>query len=211
MIYSLNHLIQNDDQKVSGIIQDDEALFLYSLCKILLIRNIVELGVGEGYSTLNFSKAIGETGNIIGIDKQECSKKIDKLIFINKNIENIESNDIPWNIDLIFFDAHNFHAQKRFFEKMSISKKITDDTILVVHDTNLLPSNLIDIIKLNLLNFFKDNFENLNIINKEERKLVNWLVDCGWNPLHLHPQKHKHTPSIPFRNGLTVLSKSGKL
>ena len=60
MKYDLSHLIQNSDQMVLGPIQDDEALLLFALCKVMMIKNIIEIGVLDGYSTNNFIKAVGE-------------------------------------------------------------------------------------------------------------------------------------------------------
>ena len=56
--YDLNHLTQEDNQIVVGPIQDDEALFLYSLIRVKRIKCVLEIGGLNGYSSINFIKAM---------------------------------------------------------------------------------------------------------------------------------------------------------
>ncbi len=56
--YDLSHLIQNENQDVWGPIQDDEALFLYGLIRTARIKTILEIGGLNGYSSMNFLKAL---------------------------------------------------------------------------------------------------------------------------------------------------------
>ena len=208
MVYDLSHLTQNPDQKIYNAIQDDEALLLYALCRTVLVKNVVELGVDTGYSALNFSKAVGSNGQVIGFDTKEFKGIIPNFTFLHKNAGDVQVNDIPWVIDLVFFDTHDKQAQILFFEKMVLAKKITSDTILVVHDTNILPQNTHDINRLKLNSFF--NIANRPELNKDniiERNFTNWLIEYGWKPLHLHTRLEQHTSALPFRNGLSILTK----
>jgi predicted O-methyltransferase YrrM len=41
-----------------GLIQDDEALFLFGLIRVVRIKRILEIGGLNGYSALNFLKAL---------------------------------------------------------------------------------------------------------------------------------------------------------
>ena len=107
MNYDLSHLTQDHTQRVLGPIQDDEALLLFALCKSMIIKNVVEIGVQSGYSTLNFVKAVGEDGNVISFDVDFFNKKFPNFTFIHKNAANVEESDIPWEIDLVFFDSHD--------------------------------------------------------------------------------------------------------
>jgi predicted O-methyltransferase YrrM len=60
--YDLSHLTQPQKQNVVGPIQDDEALFLYSLIRTMRLKRILEIGGDVGYSATNFLKAIGGNG-----------------------------------------------------------------------------------------------------------------------------------------------------
>ena len=55
--YNFTHLTQNYQQNVWGPIQDDEALFLYSIIRGSRLTRILEIGGLHGYSGLNFLKA----------------------------------------------------------------------------------------------------------------------------------------------------------
>ena len=60
--YDLKHLTQNDDQRVLGPIQDDEALFLYSVIRGSRMRRVLEIGGLSGYSATNFLAAMCASG-----------------------------------------------------------------------------------------------------------------------------------------------------
>lgn len=56
--YDLSHLTQDDNQHVWGPIQDDEALFLYSIIRASRLKRIFEIGGLSGYSAQNFLNAV---------------------------------------------------------------------------------------------------------------------------------------------------------
>lgn len=195
--YSFSHLNQNPDQKIVGPIQDDEALLLFALCKSMIIKRVVEVGTLGGYSTKNFIEAVGKDGHVISVDKKSFAHKYDNFTFIHKNIQDVDSTEIPWLIDLIFFDSHNELAQLKFYDKMVSSRKINSDTIIAVHDTNLHPDGLSIGVKT------KDGW----IHQPSERNFVNKLIDYGWSAFHVHTKLERHNDSLPFRHGLTLLNK----
>ena len=197
MKYSLCHLTQGEDQKVIGPVQDDEALFLFALCKVMLIKNVVEIGVQNGYSAQNFLKAVGNEGSVIGIDINETAFRSDGFTFINSCAGAVSPEQIPWNIELLFFDSHSEYAQKKFFENMITAGKITDETIIALHDTGLHPAGVIGGVKLG----------NGYAHQPVERMLSNWLVSYGYSPFHAHTNISKHNDKLPFRHGLTILCK----
>ena len=197
MKYDLSHLIQNSDQMVLGPIQDDEALLLFALCKVMMIKNIIEIGVLDGYSTNNFIKAVGENGNVIGIDINDVQFKSKGFTFIKSCVSMVDPNQIPWNIDLIFFDSHAEEAQKIFYNNMVKGQKITDETIIAIHDTNLHPKGF------NIGSPIEDGFAH----QPAERSFSNWLISMGYTPFHMHTNVLKHNKELPFRHGLTLLSR----
>ena len=62
--YNLSHLTQPDDQLVFGPVQDDEALFLYAVVRVMRLRRILEVGGLGGYSARNFLEATGPNGRV---------------------------------------------------------------------------------------------------------------------------------------------------
>lgn len=197
MKYSLCHLTQGEDQKVIGPVQDDEALFLFALCKVMLVKNVVEIGVQNGYSAQNFLRAVGNEGSVIGIDINETAFRSDGFTFIHSCAGAVSPEQIPWNIELLFFDSHSEYAQKKFFENMITAGKITDETIIALHDTGLHPAGVIGGVKLG----------NGYAHQPVERMLSNWLVSYGYSPFHAHTNISKHNDKLPFRHGLTILCK----
>ena len=197
--YDLSHLIQDNKQNVMGPIQDDEALFVYSIIKGMRLKTILEVGFGCGYSTTNFLKAVEEDGCVISIDIENFNKIQQNHICIIKDVDNVQKEDIPVNeLDMIFFDCHVYDGQLNLYKKLKDANIITDNTILVLHDTNV---------------WFK------NYTNKDEpvahqpveRRLVNYFYDIGYSPFCLHTQPKVHNENFPFRHGITVMSKFNKL
>lgn len=196
--YDLSHLIQPLNQDVLGPIQDDEALLLYALCKVMQIRTVVELGTQNGYSANNFLRAIlPHGGHIISIDVNDFPARAEGFTFIKKNVSGVSVEDIPWEIDLVFFDTHDGISQVRFYERMVEGNKITDNTILVIHDTGLHPIDIGGARKVG------KGYAHQPV----ERQFVNWLIDRGWMPLHTHTELDRHSEVLPYRHGLTILNK----
>lgn len=189
MKYDLAHLTQEPDQKVTGPVQDDEALLLYALCRVMRIGLVVEIGVQNGYSTRNFLAAVRpHGGQVIGIDVCDHGFRAPGFTFIGDSAGNIDPDQIPAEIGLVFFDSHDLDAQQRFTNKMSYAKKISARTVLAVHDTNLHPGGV--------------RHQPL------ERVFSNWLVDHEWSPFHAHTDQSVHGQSLPFRHGLSLFCKN---
>jgi predicted O-methyltransferase YrrM len=201
MEYDLSHLTQGPQQWVLGPIQDDEALLLFALCRSMIIKNVVEVGTQSGYSTKNFIKAVGDGGHVISVDPQPFGENYSNFTFIQKNIRDVEVTEIPWSIDLLFFDSHDESAQIAFFDKMQLADKINNDTVIAIHDTNLHPPGISSGITT----------EQGCIHQLAERNLVNKLIDSGWSPFHVHTKLERHNESLPFRHGLTLLNKKTHL
>ena len=197
MNYDLSHLSQDSKQAVIGPIQDDEALFLFALCRVMMVKNVVEVGVKGGYSAQNFLKAVGENGNVIGIDINGVEFKSERFTFIHSCAGAVSPEKIPWDIDLVFFDSHAEYAQKKFFENMTTAGKITDETIIALHDTGLHPAGVGTGVRVG------GGYAH----QPAERMLSNWLVCCGYSPFHAHTNISKHNDRLPFRHGLTILCK----
>ena len=136
--YDLSHLTQGDMQMVMGPIQDDEALFLYSIIKGMRLKTIMEIGFGDGYSAKNFLKAVGNDGLVISIDNGDWVYNIqENHIGICKDAGLVEKEDLPVDkLDMIFFDCHNYECQISLFDKLRTANIITNKTVLALHDTN---------------------------------------------------------------------------
>lgn len=202
MNYDLSHLTQMEDQNVVGPIQDDEALFLYSFIKVCLIRNVVELGFQNGYSAINFLKAVGPKGKVVSVDTTLFEKMANNHFNIIKDVKDVLPTDLPFEvIDLAFYDCHNYESTIRFHENMVVSNRINDNTIIVLHDTGAHHKQIVD------WSFKKDNDDWIHQI--VERKISDYLVDQNWHPIHVHAIKNNfdNDEKLIFRHGLTILGK----
>ena len=72
MEFDITHL-KDYSNLVSGPVQSDEALLLFSIVKVINPLVIVEFGFSEGHSSLNFLKALSQDGFLYSFD---CSKKV---------------------------------------------------------------------------------------------------------------------------------------
>lgn len=199
--YNLAHLNQADKQDLIGPIQDDEALFLYSLIKVMRIKSILELGFAYGYSATNFLEAVGDKGVVFSCDVRNVKKLRPNHIPIHKSAGSITPDDIgDYKLDLIFFDCHVYDAQMSCYCSLLAGGIITDKTILVLHDTGTHPSKVIN------SSYALPNGEFVH--QPVERRMVNEFVSMGYSPLCLHPDIDRMSKDeLPFRHGLTVMSK----
>ena len=84
--YDLSHLSQPENQNVSGPIQDDEALFLYSIIRGCRLERILEIGGLSGYSAKNFLQALSfSKDGILNIKRSISQNFISKVTRKGKN------------------------------------------------------------------------------------------------------------------------------
>jgi hypothetical protein len=198
MNYDLKHLTQNSDQCVLGPIQDDEALALYAIIKVMRIKKVVEIGAQTGYSASNFLAAVEGDGVVLSVDINPIRKISENHITVVKDVAAIQPEEIPFEIELLFYDCHNINAQLHFHDKMLQANKITKKTTIVLHDTNLHPTKI-----TNNSYQLADGWCH----QPDERRMVNLLVDQGWHALCLHTKADSHGKDMPFRHGLTIMQR----
>lgn len=211
MQYNLSHLNQTTCE-VIGPIQDDEALFLYALIKVMGLKYVVEVGGLSGYSAQNFLCAIPSGGKVVTIEPQLLIPLADNHNVITKlaHMVTVEDIGLP-HIDLIFFDAHEEDSQMTLFHSLCNAKIIDDKTIIVLHDTGTHPVDIWNLQKL----VSDNNHNNANngfVHQVPERNMSNSLMDLGYCPLHLAVNNNDlPIDNLTFRHGLTILNKPYKL
>ena len=111
--YSLDHLTQADDQKVGGPIQDDEALLLFAMIRVMRLKRILELGGLGGYSARNFLAAVGPGGMVYTVDLNKVPKLAANHVSIVCDAGKITEIDVDEKpLDLVFpSDCHAYDAQ----------------------------------------------------------------------------------------------------
>lgn len=205
MIYNLQHLTQREEQNVPGPIQDDEALLLFALIRVTRIKRILEFGGVHGYSSRNFCEAIDD-GTVYTVDwgvdgKTPIQGKNHKVI--TKNVADVTAEDLDNEpVDLLFFDCHAYEAELCGFQRLKEGGIVTDKTILVFHDTNLLPSE--DALGYPNISYeVKDGW----VFCPPERQLVNDFKEMGYDVLSLGTTKEVHSEKFPYRCGLSIARK----
>jgi hypothetical protein len=109
-------------------------------------------------------------------------------------------------IDVVFFDCHCVIPQLNFFNKMVNEKLIDDETILILHDTNLFYEPITS-------ETIKNNGE-FGLHTKEgyahqwvERNLVNYFKLKGYDVFNLSTKSENHNQNHQLLFGLSVCKK----
>jgi predicted O-methyltransferase YrrM len=216
--YDLRHLSLFQTY-VHGPIQDDEALFLYSICKMIRPKTIVEFGILDGLSTLNFAASKDSDCFLYGFDLNQNS--IDKSRERCRSFQNCFFSQIDCvdftpeligfrKIDLVFLDcSHDFLKNKICIEKFLPS--MNESAIICIHDTGFYHKQILDSMPpSHFVKYpkFKKRFDQkeLSPVIEDEQKTVDWMrSEHGeWAQLNLH-SLHR------FRHGVTILQKSSYL
>lgn len=202
MQYQLDHLTQEPSQEVLGPIQDDEALFLYALIRCMLLRRVLEVGGGTGYSARNFCRAVGPRGLVVTVNDAPLEPvATNHVVLVGVGANTISESFGP--LDLVFFDCHNFDFQMQFLRNLQAVGGVTEATLLALHDTNLHPAKVVS--------WSCRQVDGGFVHQPAERRMVNWLRDEGYEALNVHTVRDRHDASLPYRHGLTILSKNRML
>uniref|UniRef100_A0A6C0B140 Methyltransferase n=1 Tax=viral metagenome TaxID=1070528 RepID=A0A6C0B140_9ZZZZ len=200
--YDLSHLIQSEDQNVIGPIQDDEALFLYSIVRCCRLERILEIGGLNGYSSKNFLEALSfsKNGVLYTCDLNPVPILTENHKVLIKNALDLTIDELDNKpLDLVFFDCHDI-IQMEIYHKLVDNNIINDNTVLALHDTNLHypPFNTWGV-------YIED--ENGYAHQPVERNMVNIFKNLGYDIFSISTDSTKHTPDFPVRHGITVCKK----
>lgn len=199
--YCFEHLTQPESQQVSGPIQDDEALFLYSIVRGKRIERILEVGGLQAYSARNFLKAMEcVKGMLYTVDLDPVNTLAENHKVIQKNVLDLTSKDVDNQpIELVFFDCHDMVQMDTYYKFVS-EGIINDDTIIALHDTNL--------------HYPPYSMEGIPVIGEfglahqpVERTMVNAFKQMGYDVFLLHTKPNKHHASFPYRHGIAICQK----
>jgi predicted O-methyltransferase YrrM len=201
--YDLSHLTQSSDQRVGGPIQDDEALLLYGLIKVMRLRRILEVGGLSGYSATNFLKAVGDTGTVYTVDLTPVPRQAKNHRVITKDATLLTPEDVDSKeLDLVFFDCHVFRAQMELYFHLRAKKIITQNTVLALHDTNVHPTPSRRAFQIKGGGY---------VHQPVERNMADDFRRLGYDAISFHTKLNRHDASLPYRHGLTILRKYQKL
>ena len=206
VVYDLSHLTQPDNQRVVGPVQDDAALFLFALIRCMRIRHVMELGGLDGYSATNFLRAIGPEGMLYTVDLRPVPSLAPNHRTIRKDCGTLHGEEFGnARLDLVFFDCHAYAAQMRLYGNLRRQGLITERTVLALHDTNLHPlTDKADAPPRRWGAVVAEGWMHQGV----ERRMVNTLRSDGYEALMLHTTADRHDETLPFRHGLTILTRA---
>ena len=206
--YNLEHLTEDASQEVMGPIQDDEALFLYAVVRGMRLRSALEIGGLGGYSAVNFCAAVGPSGIVYSVDVNSVPVVAPNHRVVVKNAAHLSRAALPDlpvdGIDLVFFDCHDYDAEMSMFERLRADGVVRDDTVLALHDTNEHPYQTGPWV-------YKNPGGPGWVHAQAERRMVNDLRARGYEAFQLHTRLDRHSPDLPYRHGVTLLSKPREL
>jgi hypothetical protein len=200
--FDLSHLVQPPTQAVLGPIQDDEALLLFALIRVMRLRTILEIGGLNGYSAVNFLKAVGPEGLVFTCDINPVPQRAANHQVLLKDARLLTERDLGGvALDLVFFDCHDYAVQMEMYLALRRGGSITDRTVLALHDTNLHPRQYVS-------SAYPVEGEDAGFVHQPaERKMVNDFKRLGYDALCCHTRMDRHDETLPFRHGLTILKK----
>jgi hypothetical protein len=197
--YDLRHLTQGSTQEVSGPIQDDEALLLFALIRVMRIRRVLELGGLGGYSARNFCAAVGNKGIVYTVDLNPVVQIAENHRTIQKDVRYLTRGDVGNEaIGLIFFDCHDYVAQFDMFHRLQAEGMITDATFFALHDTNIHPTQTVP-----WAYPVRDGWVHQAV----ERRMANDFKRMGYDVLALGTSGASHDTDLPYRHGLTLVGR----
>jgi hypothetical protein len=214
--YNLSHLTQDEDPWVIGPIQDDEALFLYSIIRGKRIKTVIEIGGLQGYSAQNFLQAVGDNGHVYTVDIVKVNSLASNHHCIIKDARHINPDDLDNRfMEMIFLDCHDYDVQMEVYNTLLKQELIDNNTVIALHDTNLHYPNKQNKYchgpKNEPIPYMIDDKLVGYIHQPVERDMVNTFVDMGYHAFLLHTTADKHDELFPNRHGLTVMQKFTKL
>ncbi len=172
---------------------------MFSVIRTLRISVIFEIGGLNGYSARNFLAAVGNGGTVFTVDVSPVPCLAENHIVVQKNALEVTASDLEnKNLELVFFDCHDFNIQMQVFFRLREFGLISDETILALHDTNTHPYKVVDWAYAP-----SDGY----VHQAAERRMVNDFVKMGYHSFSLHTRHSKLSSDLKYRHGLTVLSR----
>jgi predicted O-methyltransferase YrrM len=194
-----------------GPVQREEALFLYSLMRVVRPQTVVEVGFLNGRSALNFLCALDADARLYSFDIAPAEHAPDlfghdpRFKFRTRSQDELTPGDIDGReADFVFLDAsHDLELNRATFSRLLAM--MAPDAILAVHDTGTVPRRFVrpgHYFLESTVGWVGDERE----VMPDERAFMNWLLDE-------HPefaQVHFHSRRT-VRCGITVLQRSAPL
>lgn len=215
--YDFNHLSLLEAQALNGSICRDEALFIYSLIKMIRPRVVVEFGFARGHSALNVLTAIDKEAKLYSFDIAEVSRITAEAVFSHyenfhfrykSQLEFLPDDIHNQKIDLVYFDAvYDKAINLATFDK--IKSSLSDQAIVMLHDTNVWKKTMMDESHLSYAGKKPNDWLNENEFQsqKGQREFYNEFIKIfpDYSAVTLH------SSTTPLLSGISLLQKKSVL
>jgi hypothetical protein len=172
---------------------------LFALIRVMRLRRILEIGGLGGYSAANFAPR----GIVYFVDLIQVPTVADNHRTIQKDARLLTPDDVGnAPLDLLFLDCHDYVIQFDVFHRLRNEGVVTDKTIIAMHDTNLHPTQTV-----HWAYPVGEGWVHQNC----ERRMANDFKRMDYDVLVLGTDMKVHGPDLPFRHGLTIVSKFKQL
>jgi len=214
---SLGHLNTYREKGLCGPLQQEEALLLYSLIRMIRPKVLLEFGFHYGHSAFNFLEAMGKDDHLYSFDIAESAKQVAATYFSHRKnftfhfksqteVSSADFTHLP--VDFVFLDAsHQLDLNQVTFARLL--PLLAPDGLIAIHDTGTWAKKFFEPSQVergrtaaseDWLN--ADEFQPA----KAEREFVNWVLD-----------EHREFSVInlntlnTMRNGITLIQRTRKL
>ena len=201
----LSHL--NEDkadyprQAVSGPMQADEMLTLFSLIRTSSVRRVLEVGGFHGDSAFNFLQALRckRDAIVITVDLRTVKQWTKHAVThrtLQKDASNLTMADVDGRpVDAILLDCHAYYATKHILHNVLSRKLLAPNGFIFLHDTGLHSQP-------GAHSQFQQSPRGY-VHQPVERLIAQWLVsvDCSFQRISAHDD----TRADVSRHGLTIM------
>jgi predicted O-methyltransferase YrrM len=201
------------NEVADGPVQRDEALFIYSLLRVIRPRTAVEIGFLTGRNAFNILCALDADAHLYSFDIDErCAVRAQDLLghdsrftFRVRSQTELASDDIDGReADFVFLDAsHDLDLNREAFRRLL--PLMATNAILAVHDTGTVPRRFVS-----PGHYWLESDEGWIGDEREvmpgERAFLNWLFEehPEFSQVHFHSRQ-------TVRCGVTLLQRSAPL
>lgn len=144
---------------------------------------------------------------LFSVDILDMKKKSENHFLLQMDVNEVTPENLHnEKIDVVFFDCHSVLPQLNFYNKMVKEGLIHDDTILILHDTNLLYGDaaLRNIECNGKIGYYS---EEGYVHQWVERNLVNYFKLKGYDIFTLSTKQNNHNEKYPLLFGISVCKK----
>lgn len=132
--------LQNRKQTRVGPVQDDEALLLFALVRVMGVNRILEIGGLSGHSATVFSQAVAcmPRPKVYTVDLRRVPTVDNVHTTLRMDAANLTAAHIDHQpVDLVFLDCHHYDATVALLRRLLRHNLMSRSALVVLHDTGM--------------------------------------------------------------------------